>query len=222
MGFAVIIAAGGSGRRLGADCPKAFVLLQGKPLIQWSIPTFQGISGYGGVVAAVPADMRSQAEEYLAPYDARVVTGGRLRQDSVMAALQAVPADIEWVAVHDAARPVVAAADIRKTLAAAAECDGAVLSRPVTDTLKQVAEGRIVGTADRSCLWRAETPQIFRREVLIESCRRWDGGAATDDAQIVCAAGFDVRVVQADHTNPKVTFPEDLRLLERHFKGSQK
>ena len=214
MRFAVIVAAAGSGSRLGADVPKAFIPVAGKPLLVWSLATFAQIEGLSEVIVAGPPGWEERAGALTEPYGGRVVSGGGLRQESVWEALRAVGEGIELVAVHDAARPLVAPEDVRMTLEAARRVGGAILARPVTDTLKEVAGERIVGGADRERLWRAETPQVFVPSVLREAYRRWPGGLATDEAQMVKAAGGEVCVVGARSWNPKVTFPADLELLE--------
>jgi 2-C-methyl-D-erythritol 4-phosphate cytidylyltransferase len=213
MRFVVIIAAAGSGTRLGSDVPKAFITLGGKPLLAWSLETFRGIEGFIGDIVAVPAGFEAKARAMLAPLGSTVVRGGERRQDSVEGALAAVPPGIDLVAVHDAARPLVAADDIRATLEAALRTGAAILARPETDTLKVVDGDRIVGNADRSTLWRAETPQVFAPDILREAYRAWGGGLATDEAQIVTAAGKDVRVVGARDWNPKITYPADLEMV---------
>ncbi|HNR99020.1 MAG TPA: 2-C-methyl-D-erythritol 4-phosphate cytidylyltransferase [Planctomycetota bacterium] len=213
MRCAVILAAGGSGTRLGAEVPKAFVPLAGKPLIAWSAGAMRTVRAMSQLIVAAPPGFEAGVREFLGACE--VASGGTRRQDSVAEALKIVGADIDLVAVHDAARPLVAAEDVERTLAAAEACGAAILARRVTDTLKEVSGERIVGTADREALWRAETPQIFARDVLQEAFARWKGGLATDEAQMVTAAGYEVRVVQAAHWNPKVTYPADLELLER-------
>jgi 2-C-methyl-D-erythritol 4-phosphate cytidylyltransferase len=213
--FAVIVAAAGSGTRLGAEEPKAFIPLGGRPLLAWSLTTFRELPGCAQVVLVVPAGLGARARELLGPGGGTVVPGGDRRQDSVWAALAAVGPGVELVAVHDAARPLVAAEDIRRTLDAAAAAGGAILARPVTDTLKRVAGDRIVGGADRAALWRAETPQIFRPAVLRTAYEKWAGGLATDEAQMVEAAGGEVRVVEARAWNPKITYRTDLELVKK-------
>ena len=218
MRFFLILAAAGSGARLGAKGPKAFLPLGGRPLLLWSVETIAGIEGFAGVVAAVPPGHEERARTLLEPYEGTVVAGGARRQDSVREALRHVRPGIDLVAVHDAARPLVAAADVRATLEAAARTGGAIVARPVTDTLKRVAGRRIQGSADRSSLWRAETPQIFSPATLEEAYRRWPGGVATDEAELVEHAGSEVVVVPPSGWNPKVTYAADLELLERVFR----
>ncbi len=218
--FVLVLAAGGSGRRFGSEVPKAFIPLAGRPLLLWSIATFRRIEGFAGVVASVPKAMKNEAERVLAPFGATVVAGGRRRQDSVVNALAVVDDTIDLVAVHDAARPVVSLCDIKETLKKAFSADGAVLSRPLTDTVKRVKGTRISDHVDRSGLWRVETPQVFKTQVLKEAFAKWDGGDATDDTQVAVANGADIHVVHAHDYNPKITFPADLVFLEKHLKSS--
>ncbi len=215
MRFSVILAAAGSGERLGADRPKAFISLGGKPLLLWSLETFARIDGFTQAVVPVPAGLQKAARALVHPLGGMVVRGGVRRQESVWEALRSVLPGVDLVAVHDAARPLVAAEDIRRTLAGASGTGGAILARPVTDTLKRVTGDRIVGGGDREALWRAETPQIFAPHILLRAYENWKGGIATDEAQMVTASGGDVRVVAATRWNPKITFPNDLELVRR-------
>ena len=213
MRCAMVLAAAGSGTRLGAEVPKALVPLAGKPLVAWSAAVLRAMPACAQFIVAAPPGFEDCIREFLGPCE--IVCGGARRQDSVQEALKLVRADVELVAVHDAARPLISADDVERTLAAAAACGAAILARRVTDTLKTVDGERIVGAVDRERLWRAETPQAFRCDVLRDAYLRWPGGLATDEAQMVSAAGREVRVVQAAHWNPKVTYAPDLELLER-------
>ena len=133
MRCAVILAAGGSGTRLGAEVPKAFVPLAGKPLIAWSAGAMRTVRAMSQLIVAAPPGFEAGVREFLGACE--VASGGTRRQDSVAEALKIVGADIDLVAVHDAARPLVAAEDVERTLAAAEACGAAILARRVTDTL---------------------------------------------------------------------------------------
>jgi 2-C-methyl-D-erythritol 4-phosphate cytidylyltransferase len=206
-----VIAAAGSGERLGAGCPKAFVPLAGRPMVEWSIAAMRAAAGVRSIVVACPPGH----VHGLGGSDLGVVDGGATRAQSVANALAAV--GTELVAIHDAARPLVRAELIEGVVAALAadpEADGAIAAVPVTDTIKRV-EGRVVaGTVDRGVLWAAQTPQVFR----IEAVRRALEAdpvqieSATDEAMMVEAVGGRVLIHPASPENLKVTTPLDLKL----------
>ena len=197
MSVVGIVPAAGAGERLGADVPKAFAVLGGRPMVEWSLDVLREVCDR--VVVAVPAD-RAQAPD--------LVTGGATRSDSVRNALDAAP-EASVVVVHDAARPMVTADLVRRCLEALEGVDGVIAAVPVTDTVKEVEEGNVVRTPDRARLWAAQTPQVVRAEAL-----RRAAGEATDDASLVEAMGGRVRVVEGMRENLKVTSPLDARVAE--------
>jgi 2-C-methyl-D-erythritol 4-phosphate cytidylyltransferase len=220
-----VIAAAGSGERLGAGGPKAFVPLGGRPMVSWSLDACLACEAVAGVVVSVPVGYEHglDGRERVA-----VVDGGRTRAESVANALAEV--GTEYVAIHDAARPLLTAEllDALVTeLVADPEADAIIAAAPVTDTIKKVRptlttqEGdnlrRTIGdTPDRSELWGAQTPQVFRTEALRsalavdESVRN----AATDEAMLIEAAGGTVLVHDPGMANVKVTTPTDLKVAE--------
>jgi 2-C-methyl-D-erythritol 4-phosphate cytidylyltransferase len=220
MAVALLVAAG-SGERLGAGRPKAFVVVAGRPMLDWSLDALRA-AGIDDVIVAAPTEARIDddvlavggGEVALAP-SVRAVPGGATRSESVRAALAAAPPGD--VVVHDAARPLVTPDHFRKTLAALADADCAVAAAPMTDTVKEAGPDRVVrATLDRSRLWAIQTPQAFRREALE---RALDADAellaqATDDAWLVERMGGTVRVVQSSAANFKVTTPYDLEIAE--------
>jgi 2-C-methyl-D-erythritol 4-phosphate cytidylyltransferase len=147
---------------------------------------------------------------------AEAVAGGAERQDSMRAGLAALPADIEWVAVHDAARPLGRSEDVGRVLAEAARSGAALLAVPVRDTLKRVHAGTVAATLERAETWAAQTPQVFRASLLREALAKAaaDGFLGTDDAQLVERLGVPVAIVEGDVRNLKITWPEDLELAE--------
>jgi 2-C-methyl-D-erythritol 4-phosphate cytidylyltransferase len=205
-----VIAAAGSGERLGAGGPKAFVPLGGRPMIAWSLDACLACGSVAAVVVAVPA-----GHEHGLDGIERVVTvdGGRTRAESVANALAEVRT--EFVAIHDAARPLVTAElldDLVSVLAADPDADGAIAAAPVTDTVKKVDGDRIMATVDRLVLWGAQTPQVFRTEPLRSALKAAD--AATDEAMLVEAVGGTVLIHDPGIPNLKVTTPLDLRVAE--------
>jgi 2-C-methyl-D-erythritol 4-phosphate cytidylyltransferase len=205
MAVALLVAAG-SGERLGAGRPKAFVVLAGRPMLEWSLEAIRA-AGIEDVVVAVPPGHDVEG--------ATCVAGGAVRSQSVRAALAAAPPGD--VVVHDAARPLVTPDHFRSALAALDQADCAIAAAPVTDTVKEAGpDRRVVATLDRTRLWAIQTPQAFRREALERALAVDDAvlAQATDDAWLVERAGGTVRVVESTAANLKVTTPFDLRLAE--------
>jgi len=203
-----IVPAGGSGQRLGAAGPKAFVSLSGRPLVEWSVDALEPFCER--IVVAVPPG-------YEQPPDR--VRGAGSRSGSVRNALDAAPA-ATVVVVHDAARPMVDGALVESCLRALrgdATLAGVIAAAPVTDTVKQAGpDGRVTRTLDRTMLWAVQTPQVFRADALRGALAVDDAmlAAATDDAGLVEEAGGTVAIVPASRDNLKVTTALDLRVAE--------
>jgi 2-C-methyl-D-erythritol 4-phosphate cytidylyltransferase len=208
-----VIAAAGSGERLGAGGPKAMVELAGRPMLDWSLEAFRGAESVGEIVVAVPPG----EEESVAGRGVVAVTGGEHRSESVAKALELC--DGEIVVVHDAARPLVTPDLIDAVVGELAGHDdaaGVIAATPVTDTIKQAGDDRQVErTLDRSGLWAVQTPQVFRAEALREALSDLDSlPHATDDAMLVERRGGRVLIHPAPAQNLKVTTPLDLRVAE--------
>jgi len=207
MAVALLVAAG-SGERLGAGRPKAFVVLAGRPMVEWSLDALRA-AGIQDIVVALPEGAEP-------PAGCLGVRGGVTRSASVRAALAAAPA-AEHVVVHDAARPLVTPEHFEAALEALGHADCAIAAAPMTDTVKEAGpDHRVVATLDRSRLWAIQTPQAFRRAALERALEVDDAllAQATDDAWLVERAGGTVRVVESTPANLKVTTPFDLRLAE--------
>jgi 2-C-methyl-D-erythritol 4-phosphate cytidylyltransferase len=208
-----VIAAAGSGERLGAGGPKAFVELGGRPMLEWSLDAFGAASCIADVVVAAPPGQ----ENSVAKRGALAVAGGAHRSESVAKALELCGEEI--VVVHDAARPLVTAELIDavvEKLAAEERAAGVIAAAPITDTIKSATdEGQVERTLDRSGLWAVQTPQAFRADALREALS--DPGSlpdATDDAMLVEAHGGRVLIHSNSADNIKVTTPFDLRVAE--------
>jgi 2-C-methyl-D-erythritol 4-phosphate cytidylyltransferase len=200
------LVAAGSGSRLGASVPKAFVPVAGRPMIEWSVAALRA-AGIDEIVVALP-------EGAVAAGGCVGVRGGATRSESVRAALSA--AGPGHVVVHDAARPLVEPSLFERVVGALEQADCAIAAARVTDTIKEAEGDVVVATHDRSRLWAVQTPQAFRREAL-ESALNVDVAVlaqATDDASLVERAGGTVRVVESSPGNFKVTTPHDLRVAE--------
>ncbi|HEU4736357.1 MAG TPA: 2-C-methyl-D-erythritol 4-phosphate cytidylyltransferase [Solirubrobacterales bacterium] len=220
-----MIAAAGSGQRLGAGGPKAFVPLAGRAMVEWSIDAFRSAPSVRSIVVACPPGHVHE----LGGHDLGVVDGGASRAESVSNALEAV--GTELVAIHDAARPLITPElieDVVATLIADPDAVGAIAAVPVTDTIKRTPETRrafttdnvanarfvIESTLERERLWGAQTPQVFRtaalREALAADPERL--AEATDEAMMVEATGGEVLIHPSPAENFKVTTPLDLKL----------
>lgn len=208
MAVVGIIPAGGSGERLGADRPKAFVVCAGRPLIEWSLEVLGSVCDR--VVVAAPQGYDEGPDR---------VRGAESRSASVRNAVEAVDeAEADIFVVHDAARPLVTRDLVQRCLDAIEPgIDGAIAAIPMTDTVKQVApDGRVLKTLDRSTLWAVQTPQVFRADILRRALERDAAAlaAATDDAWLVDDAGGVITVVESYPENLKVTRESDLRIAE--------
>ena len=215
--IAVVIPAGGAGRRMGSVA-KPLLELGGLPMLQRSIQPFLDRDDVHWVIIALPAELAAAPPHWLMG-DRRVdvLAGGAERGDSVRNALAAVPMEAEIVLVHDAARPLVSAEVIERCVAAAAEGRSAIAGMPIVDTIKEVDEdGCIVSTPDRRTLWAAQTPQAFPAEVLRDAHARAaaDRISTTDDAALVARYGGTVMVVEGATDNLKITTPADLAIAE--------
>lgn len=214
MRAAGILLAAGRGARLGGDAPKAFATLGGEPLLARALRTAERCRRLEGVVVVAP---EGYEEEVTAIAGDRamllaVVAGGATRQDSVRRGLDAVPGGVDAVACHDVARPFATPTLYDLVLEALDHADGAVPTVPVSDTVKRVRDGMVLGTLRREELVLVQTPQAFRRAVLEEAHRtaEREGFTGTDDAVLLERAGFRVAAVPGDPRNLKITDPADL------------
>jgi len=215
---AAIVVAAGSGSRLGADVPKAFVRVAGRSLLEHAVAGLRAHPRVTSCVVVAPADLVDLARELTG---LNVVAGGATRQESVDAGLRLLGPDPELVLVHDAARPFAPVAVIDRVLAAlTAGADAAIPALPVTDTIKQVDEvGHVLSTVDRGALVAVQTPQGFRRAALVAAHANAARLDATDDAALVEASGGQVQVVRGDERSFKITVPLDLALAEVVARG---
>ena len=221
---AIVVGAGG-GKRLGG-VEKAFMEIAGHPLIAYSVELFCAHPEVDDVCLVVSGESVERARSMGREREWRKVTaivpGGTERQDSVRAGLDALKS-CEWVLIHDAARPLLTNEMVSRGLAAAAATGAAVAATPVRDTLKRVPVAEtaeawpvVQETVDRSGLWAAQTPQVFRVSLLREAFARVgaEASALTDDGAVAQAAGFPVHLYAGDAQNIKVTLPEDVALVE--------
>jgi 2-C-methyl-D-erythritol 4-phosphate cytidylyltransferase len=218
--FAVILpAAGNSSRFQQQNRKKVFVELKGRPVWVRTAEYFVNRDDVVQTLIAVSPDdldwFREKFQANLAFLNIQIVAGGKERVDSVQNALVKVRDDADFVAVHDAARPLLAKAWVNEVFAAAEKHGAAMLAIPVTATLKRVDQNQqIQQTVDRAGLWAAQTPQVFRRELLRDAFAKRGSLAATDEAQLVEKLGRPVHVVPGSPLNIKITTPDDFRMAE--------
>ena len=218
--FAVILpAAGNSSRFQQQNRKKVFVELKGRPVWVRSAEFFVNRDDVVQTLITIsPDDMdwfREKFQANLAFLNVEIVAGGQERADSVQNALAKVRDDVDYVAIHDAARPLLAKVWVNDVFAAAEKYGAALLAIPVTSTLKRVDRNQAIQqTVDREGLWAAQTPQVFRRDLLIEAFRNRGSLNATDEAQLVEKLGHPVHVVPGSPLNLKITTPDDFRMAE--------
>ena len=224
MPFFALIPAAGSGSRLAKETPKQYLALAGRPMLWHAIRAVCVPQVESVFVVLPPEDKAFATHDWSAFYGRRepLYCGGETRRDSVynglVAAMAALQAD-DWVLVHDAARPCLPAADLERLISECSQDEiGGILAYPVADTVKKAAkdEGgamRIAGTEDRSQLWLAQTPQMFRAGLLGQALRQ-ARAPVTDEASAVEQMGLRPRLVAGSRDNLKVTYPEDLAIAE--------
>ena len=219
-----VIVAGGVGSRLKSRVHKPFVRLRGKPMLARTLKAFERASAVGGVVLVAHegdvARARALSRRYRCRKVLAVVSGGKTRMASVGCGLKALLASARWVAVHDAARPLVTPELINAVVRQARRSKAALAAVPVVPTIKEGRNGWVTGTLDRTCLWAVQTPQVFERRLLERAHEkgRADGVSATDDAALVERLGIRVRIVPGSARNIKVTTPEDRVIAEALLK----
>jgi 2-C-methyl-D-erythritol 4-phosphate cytidylyltransferase len=223
MNTAIIVAAG-SGKRFGGEIPKQFLEICGKPLIIHTIEKFENCPAVDEIVLVLSREEMTGFYPVIAEFNLKKVTkivpGGATRAASVHSGLLAIDEGAaEIVAVHDGARPLVSVEEIASAIAKARETGAACLTAPVTDTIKEISDGKILRTIDRRNLRRALTPQCFRYEILKRAFADADlSEAATDECFLVEKLGFEIAVVEGSAKNIKITHPEDFILAESLLK----
>jgi 2-C-methyl-D-erythritol 4-phosphate cytidylyltransferase/2-C-methyl-D-erythritol 2,4-cyclodiphosphate synthase len=217
MRVAAILVAAGSGSRFGAETPKQFIPLAGKPVIRHAAESLAAhVTFLQPVGDAVAIGRALDGVPHLP-----AIAGGATRQDSVRAGLEALEARMpEVVLVHDAARPLIPAGTVPALLAALEHASGAIPAVPVADTLKHVTDGLITATVPRDGLYRAQTPQAFRYKVLLDAHHAGISMAATDDAALLEAIGESLVIVPGSDDNIKLTYAGDMARLERIMAAS--
>ncbi len=227
-----VVPAAGRGLRMGGDRPKQFLELHGRPILDHTLEALARVPFLSGILLVVPEEFIGPVRDWVeqggpagtaAPRRPGslafiVAPGGNERQDSVYNGLRRLPGECDWVMIHDGVRPFASVELFERTWAAARESGAAIAAVPSTDTVKRVDDGHVTETLRRESIWLVQTPQIFRRDILMrayESARE-NGWVGTDDASLVERLSIRVAVALGERTNIKVTTPDDLDWGE-HF-----
>ena len=219
MKVGAIIPAAGRGKRIGASVPKQFLEIQGKPLLHHTLTVFASCKLIDYVVLVMPqADVDEMGEDWLNKYDIvrEVVVGGEQRQDSVYNGFNSLEEGTDIVVVHDGVRPFTTPQMITATVEAAQQHGAAITAIPVSDTVKQAADGFVKQTVSRDGLWRVQTPQAFQYGLLQQAFKKAkkDSYYGTDEGSLVEYLGERVKIVPGSELNIKITRKEDLVLGE--------
>lgn len=227
--LSLIVPAAGAGKRMEKKTPKPYLMLGDKLVLEHTLLCFASISNLKQVVVSTSEAYRRQTEKILSAIfpsiQTAVVIGGKERQDSISNALGVVGESIDFVMVHDAVRPFVSKKLIEECVKRAKKTGGAIVGVPVKDTIKEVNSNlEIVKTPDRKALWQAQTPQVFKRELLVEAYRNSVNRefTATDDASLIENMGGRVVIVDGDRQNFKLTYPLDFSIAEMLMKIQDK
>lgn len=227
--LAVIIPAAGSGTRMGSSKPKPFIILGDKQIIWHTINVFLKLDNVIQIIIPTSKEWLGEVEvicESLPKSKVHfdVIAGGSERQFSIQNGLKFLRDDVDLVAVHDAIRPFIDRDLIKKTCKKASSYGGAIVGVPVKDTIKKVEQNQsIIETPDRNTLWQAQTPQIFRKELLTKAyySATEEDFFGTDDASLVERIGGDIKIVKGDRKNLKITYPIDLKIAEMILKENE-
>lgn len=224
----LVVPAAGAGSRLGEDIPKPYLTIAGKTILEHTLLKFRDIKQLREIIISTSGQYLDQTREIAGAVfktqTVKVIRGGDERQESVMNALHSTSGLADFVAIHDAVRPFVKKSQVENCLVKldSDDIDGVVLAVPAKDTIKEIGSDNLIErTPDRSKVWLAQTPQIFKKEVLMEAYQNAVefGIKGTDDSFLVERIGGRVLVVEGDRDNFKITFPLDLRLANIMLSG---
>ncbi len=220
--FAIVVAAG-RGRRFKSKTPKPLIRLGGKPIIIYSLRALSAHPSIKEIIVVANSlsirRVTAAIKQYKINKVKAVVLGGARRQDSVYNGLKAVPGQADLVLIHDGARPFIDAEILSSVIKAAGSCGAAIAGVPVKATIKKVsAESIVEKTIDREDLWEIQTPQVFKRDLILSAYRKFGDVKATDDAMLVEKMGGKVNMVLGPAHNIKITTPEDLAIAEAILK----
>lgn len=217
-----LLLAAGKGERMRAAVNKVFLPLGNRTVLHCSLQALEAARSITRVIVVAAVGERARVEETVKQSGAvkvqRIVTGGATRQQSVSKGLKAVDQSTALIAIHDAARPLVRPHLIDDVVAAAFKHGAATLAVPVKDTIKRVKGGVVVETLDRELLWATQTPQVFRRELIVQAHSLFSNEQVTDDASLVERL-YPVVTVMGDYANIKITTPTDLLIAQALLTG---
>lgn len=228
MKTTAIIAAGGIGKRMHIHENKLFIELLGRPVLSVTVSVFESTELIDEIVLVVPPDEMDRTMSLVKKAGFKkiknVVSGGQTRQDSVYNGLQAISHDSDIVLIHDGARPFVTKEMIVRAVNEIKTCSAVIVAMPVKDTIKTVGEdGFVMNTLDRELLWQVQTPQVFKKDLIIEAHERAKRLSlqATDDSRLVERLGEKVKVIRGSYENIKITTPEDIKIAEEILRSRQ-
>ncbi|MFO7800396.1 2-C-methyl-D-erythritol 4-phosphate cytidylyltransferase [Rhodohalobacter sp.] len=225
---ALVVPAAGSGTRMGEEIPKPYLTIAGKTILEHTLLQFRQVDAIHELIVSTSEFFKDQTCEIVASVfgdiELTVIEGGAERQESVFKALQYVSDSAELIAIHDAVRPFVSKQLILECINEASNpgVDGSILATPAKDTIKEVEDAKyVVETPKRERMWQAQTPQIFKREVLLRAynnatMRKLMG---TDDSSLVEMIGGKVSVIKSTTDNFKITYPLDFQLAKLILSG---
>lgn len=212
-----IVAAAGIGKRLRSKTRKPYIDISGKPVLIRALTALSSSSGIKKIIVAVNRRDVNRCAALIRRFRVSkikaVISGGRERRDSVANGLKRLDRDTEIVLIHDGARPFIDNKLIRDSIDCARKFGACIVGVPVKATIKRVKESesmRVVETVDRSALWEIQTPQVFKKDIIVKAYERFGSAPATDDAMLVEKLGIEVRVILGSYRNIKITTPEDL------------
>lgn len=222
----LLMVAAGKGERMGANVPKAWIPVLGKPLLRYSLEAAAKVNSLNSITVLVPPDKYEDASreinEWNIPKPLKIIAGGNSRRDSVKNGLDRLPDDCDIVVIHDAARPFASASLFERVIEAARSLGAATAAIPTPDTVAELdADGEPV-YLDRSSLVMIQTPQAFRADLIVEAHEKASRGniRATDDASLVKALGARIRIVDGEPANFKITYPADMDRAAALLKAS--
>ncbi|HEX6981392.1 MAG TPA: 2-C-methyl-D-erythritol 4-phosphate cytidylyltransferase [Balneolaceae bacterium] len=218
---ALIIPAAGLGKRLKQQIPKPFLKLSGRPILEYTLQRFLPLEGLVQIIVTTSEDFLDVARQILKnkvpeSLKATAIAGGKERQHSIRHALNEL-SDVDLVIIHDAVRPFIKLSHIEACCKTASEMGAAIVGVPAQNTIKEVDEDRFIRqTPNRKCLWQAQTPQVFKKQLIAEAYGKAvkENYVGTDDASLVERLGRKVKVVEGSQFNFKITYPADLKLAQ--------
>lgn len=221
MRVCAIIAAAGLGKRLGGPIHKQFLEIENKPILVYTLENFCQCQLIDSIIIVVPEDGARYVTEHIIdkfkiPKIDKIIIGGATRQESVYRALITLNEDIATVVIHDAVRPLISLNSLIQVINKGKETGAAALAVPIHDSIKKVANNKIVHSLKRDSIWAVQTPQVFKKELIFNAYQQafFNGTTATDDSELVEYLGHPICIVAGSRTNIKITTREDFDLVK--------